>query len=59
VADCCECGDGPSGSCATELVSYIVDFFLKIKFVAVNLTSHIALVAGKHIILQVLIAELR
>jgi hypothetical protein len=22
VADCCECGDEPSGSCATELVSY-------------------------------------
>jgi hypothetical protein len=21
VADCCECGDEPSGSCATELVS--------------------------------------
>jgi hypothetical protein len=21
VAGCCECGDGPSGSCATELVS--------------------------------------
>jgi hypothetical protein len=23
VADCCECGDEPSGSCATELVSCI------------------------------------
>jgi hypothetical protein len=23
VAGCCECGDEPSGSCATELVSYI------------------------------------
>jgi hypothetical protein len=22
VAGCCECGDEPSGSCATELVSY-------------------------------------
>jgi hypothetical protein len=22
VAGCCECGDDPSGSCATELVSY-------------------------------------
>jgi hypothetical protein len=22
VASCCECGDEPSGSCATELVSY-------------------------------------
>jgi hypothetical protein len=22
VADCCECGDEPSGSCTTELVSY-------------------------------------
>jgi hypothetical protein len=24
VAGCCECGDGPSGSCATELVSLFV-----------------------------------
>jgi hypothetical protein len=23
VAGCCECGDEPSGSCATELVSFI------------------------------------
>jgi hypothetical protein len=23
VADCCECGDEPSGFCATELVSYV------------------------------------
>jgi hypothetical protein len=22
VASCCECGDEPAGSCATELVSY-------------------------------------
>jgi hypothetical protein len=29
VAGCCECGDEPSGSCATELVSYI-QMFLKI-----------------------------
>jgi hypothetical protein len=25
VAGCCECGDEPSGSCATELVSYLYD----------------------------------
>jgi hypothetical protein len=24
VAGCCECGDEPSGSCATELVSYFI-----------------------------------
>jgi hypothetical protein len=24
VAGCCECGDEPSGSCATELVSYVL-----------------------------------
>jgi hypothetical protein len=24
VAGCCECGDEPSGSCATELVSYYI-----------------------------------
>jgi hypothetical protein len=24
VAGCCECGDEPSGSCATELVIYVV-----------------------------------
>jgi hypothetical protein len=24
VAGCCECGDEPSGPCATELVSYCV-----------------------------------
>jgi hypothetical protein len=23
VAGCCECGDEPSGSCSTELVSYV------------------------------------
>jgi hypothetical protein len=23
VAGCCECGDEPSGSCATELVSWL------------------------------------
>jgi hypothetical protein len=23
VAGCCECGDEPSGSCATELVRYL------------------------------------
>jgi hypothetical protein len=27
VAGCCECGDEPSGSCATELVSYILDTY--------------------------------
>jgi hypothetical protein len=26
VAGCCECGDEPSGSCATELVSYLVSY---------------------------------
>jgi hypothetical protein len=25
VSGCCECGDKPSGSCATELVSYLVN----------------------------------
>jgi hypothetical protein len=25
VAGCCECGDEPSGSCATKLVSYTVE----------------------------------
>jgi hypothetical protein len=24
VAGCCECGDEPSGSCSTELVSYVL-----------------------------------
>jgi hypothetical protein len=24
VAGCCECGDEPSGSCATELISYFI-----------------------------------
>jgi hypothetical protein len=27
VAGCCECGDEPSGSCATELVSYVTAYF--------------------------------
>jgi hypothetical protein len=27
VAGCCECGDEPSGSCATELVSYAFTSF--------------------------------
>jgi hypothetical protein len=28
VACCCECGDEPSGSCATELVSYILYIYI-------------------------------
>jgi hypothetical protein len=34
VAGCCECGDEPSGSCATELVSLLrkVNFLLFYKF---------------------------
>jgi hypothetical protein len=28
VASCCECGDEPSGSCATELVSYLWFIYL-------------------------------
>jgi hypothetical protein len=27
VAGCCECGDEPSGSCATELVSIIQNIY--------------------------------
>jgi hypothetical protein len=27
VASCCECGDEPSGSCATELVSLVYDIY--------------------------------
>jgi hypothetical protein len=27
VAGCCECGDESSGSCATELVSLVSQFF--------------------------------
>jgi hypothetical protein len=26
VVGCCECGDEPSGSCATELVSYSINY---------------------------------
>jgi hypothetical protein len=26
VAGCCECGDEPSGSCATELVGWLVSW---------------------------------
>jgi hypothetical protein len=29
VTGCCECGDEPSGSCATELVSYAVANYSK------------------------------
>jgi hypothetical protein len=35
VAGCCECGDEPSGSCATELVSIfvlIVNIFMSVYF---------------------------
>jgi hypothetical protein len=28
VAGCCECGDEPSGSCATELVSFFQSAFI-------------------------------
>jgi hypothetical protein len=31
VAGCCECGDEPSGSCATELVSYDFLFYTSFK----------------------------
>jgi hypothetical protein len=28
VEGCCECGDEPSGSCATELVNYIIQRYV-------------------------------
>jgi hypothetical protein len=30
LAGCCECGDEPSGSCATELVTYILVIILNL-----------------------------
>jgi hypothetical protein len=41
VAGCCECGDEPSGSCATELVSYLFvvylsKFFSNLDYIASN-----------------------
>jgi hypothetical protein len=35
VAGCCECGDEPSGSCATELVSYQLSQWYSTFFVRV------------------------
>jgi hypothetical protein len=35
VAGCCECGDKPSGSCATELVSYTQTEHKAVKLFAV------------------------
>jgi hypothetical protein len=29
VAGCCECGDEPSGSCATELVGWLVRYLVR------------------------------
>jgi hypothetical protein len=43
VAGCCECGDEPSGSCATELVSYMV---MGIKRVACHHTGYSVRVPG-------------
>jgi hypothetical protein len=31
VAGCCQCDDEPSGSCATELVSYVTAETLELK----------------------------
>jgi hypothetical protein len=32
VAGCCECGDEPSGSCATELVNrYVLNIFFEVE----------------------------
>jgi hypothetical protein len=41
VAGYCECGDEPSGSCATELVSYaaLLDVSIKICFKSIALDS--------------------
>jgi hypothetical protein len=36
VAGCCECGDEPSGSCATELVSYSCTDSVKAEFIVCN-----------------------
>jgi hypothetical protein len=50
VASCCECGDEPSGSCATELVSLVLIWVLKredkwsAKASAINCDSVIILV---------------
>jgi hypothetical protein len=30
VVGCCECGDEPSGSCATDLVSYMINNIQKV-----------------------------
>jgi hypothetical protein len=32
VAGCCECGDEPSGSCATELVNSFFDLYSIMQF---------------------------
>jgi hypothetical protein len=42
MAGCCECGDEPSGSCATELVIKLCDF--------VSLVLHILLLYSEHLI---------
>jgi hypothetical protein len=36
VAGCCECGDEPSGSCATELVSILSDYGLDDRAIGVR-----------------------
>jgi hypothetical protein len=33
VTGCCECGDEPSGSCATELVSYLLNIIAEFRIV--------------------------
>jgi hypothetical protein len=35
VAGSCECGDEPSGSCATELVGYVLSFAVVCRIVSV------------------------
>jgi hypothetical protein len=52
VAGCCECGDEPSGSCATELVSFMPD--KNIAFID-ELQMEISL--GKHAIKSLMYAR--
>jgi hypothetical protein len=39
VAGCCECGDEPSGSCATELFKYLIVVYLMTSFQSPRLVS--------------------
>jgi hypothetical protein len=55
VAGCCECGDEPSGSCATELVFLGVSVYILVSlmgFLSVHITAACPSHCNRHMVIK-------